>query len=334
MPIRQPGIHIGNQRLTKALDFFKLFFTIELVNTMCNHTNVFAWMEILNKPTYGDSTGAWSEVTVEEMYRFIAVLIFMGFVDVKTLCRYWSTGTLYHGLWTRRLMKRDRFKAILSMLHVAEPGRNNNDKLRCVRPLLDHMKMKCKDLYQPEENVTVDERMVKSKGRSGIRQFVKGKPIRFGFKLWVLADMAGYTLDFDVYTGRRNQAGQHGLAYDVVVNLCQHLANQGYRVYFDCFFTSPILIQDLFTMGLLACGACQLTRRGIPNDLKDRMWGTAALRGHMRFLRQGILLFVQWKDSKACILTFCYPTSNNNFLLLSELKKCLTHEYITENMFI
>jgi hypothetical protein len=44
--------------------------------------------------------------------------------------------------------------------------------------------------------------MVKSKGRSGMRQFIKDKPTRWGFKLWVLAESStGYTIDFNVYTG-------------------------------------------------------------------------------------------------------------------------------------
>ena len=58
------------------------------------------------------------------------------------------------------------------------------------------------DFYQPDRNVSIDERMVKSKARSGIRQYIKDKPTKWGFKLWVLADsQSGYTVDFNVYTG-------------------------------------------------------------------------------------------------------------------------------------
>ena len=61
----------------------------------------------------------------------------------------------------------------------------------------------CQEYYQADVHVSVDERMVKSKGRSGIRQFVANKPTRFGFKVWVLAESGtGYTLDFNVYTGK------------------------------------------------------------------------------------------------------------------------------------
>ena len=61
--------------------------------------------------------------------------------------------------------------------------------------------------------------MVKSKHRSGIRQYIKNKPTTWGIKLWVLAQSAnGYTYDFDVYTGRRSEeeCSEYGFCYDVV----------------------------------------------------------------------------------------------------------------------
>lgn len=91
-----------------------------------------------------------------------------------------------------------RFKAILGMLHVSDPSVNDAaDKLSKIRLLLDHMTQKCKSLYQADVYVSVDERMVKSRGRSGIRQFIANKPVRFGFKLWCLCESStGYTIDF------------------------------------------------------------------------------------------------------------------------------------------
>ena len=44
--------------------------------------------------------------------------------------------------------------------------------------------------------------MVKSKRSSRIRQYIKNKPVKFGIKLWVLAESStGYTTDFDTYAG-------------------------------------------------------------------------------------------------------------------------------------
>jgi hypothetical protein len=55
------------------------------------------------------------------------------FGNLSLFVSYWSTKTLYHGLWARSIMSRDRFKALLAMLHVVEPCTDNEqDKLRKV----------------------------------------------------------------------------------------------------------------------------------------------------------------------------------------------------------
>ena len=140
---------------------------------LCDHTNLYGWLQVLTKPSYADKDGGWDDVDAEEMYRFLGLIIFMGIVKVSSLHKYWSTSSLYHGLWARHFMSRDRFKALLGMLHVTDPAHvDDGDKLRKIRPLLEYIRSKCQDLYQAKVNVAVDERMVKSKGRSGIRQCV------------------------------------------------------------------------------------------------------------------------------------------------------------------
>ena len=64
-------------------------------------------------------------------------------------------------------------------------------------------------LYQPYENVSVDERTVCNRGHFTFRQFIKDKPTRWVIKLWVLADSKnGNNYDFEVYTGKRTRVSQ------------------------------------------------------------------------------------------------------------------------------
>ena len=73
-------------------------------------------------------------------------------------------------------MPRNRFRALMAFLHVVDPSNEpDGNKLRKINSLLEFFKDRCKELYQPRRNVTVDERMVKSRHRSGIRQFNKHK---------------------------------------------------------------------------------------------------------------------------------------------------------------
>ena len=81
-----------------------------------------------------------------------------------------------------------------------------DDKLTRVQPLIDHVRRVSQDIFQPYEKIAVDERpMVRSKHNfSDIRQFMKDKPVKFGIKLWALADtITGYTSIFLSIWGKK-----------------------------------------------------------------------------------------------------------------------------------
>ena len=85
-PSRTPGLHdIGRitcGSMTKAIDFFKLFFTIEILNEICVHTNAYAWINILNKSSYANSDGTWNEMDVQELRRLIGLLVYFGLIMI------------------------------------------------------------------------------------------------------------------------------------------------------------------------------------------------------------------------------------------------------------
>lgn len=86
-------------------------------------------------------------------------------------------------------MPRIRFRALMSLLHVVDPATETpGDKLHKIQSFIDDFKSKCLSLYQRRQQVAIDERMVKSRHRSGICQYIKDKPTKWGLKLWVLAD--------------------------------------------------------------------------------------------------------------------------------------------------
>ena len=50
--------------------------------------------------SYAKSDGSWEETTPDEIRKLIAALIYFGLVRVGTsIDQYWSTKTLFHGLW-------------------------------------------------------------------------------------------------------------------------------------------------------------------------------------------------------------------------------------------
>ena len=71
-----------------------------------------------------------------------------------------------------------------------------------VRPLLKIINENFKKFKVFESELAVDEMIVKYYGRHGQKQFIRGKPIRFGYKLWALCGVSGYCYNFDLYTGK------------------------------------------------------------------------------------------------------------------------------------
>ena len=49
-------------------------------------------------PSYGDSVKAWLEVTPTVFYRFLGLLVYMGFTELPDLHRYWGAKSLQGSL--------------------------------------------------------------------------------------------------------------------------------------------------------------------------------------------------------------------------------------------
>ena len=80
------------------------------------------------------------------------------------------------------------------------------------------------EVYAVGQNVSIDEAMIPFKGRSALKQYLALKPIKRGFKVWVLADsVTGYASKFEVYTGKKGNAVEEKLGEAVVKRLSSHL---------------------------------------------------------------------------------------------------------------
>ena len=114
-PLRNSGNQLPPDLVPESeLDFFQLFLSDETIDKIVEYTNEYAWLKIVDKPYYAKSDGSWEEVTHDDIKKFIAFLIYAGLVPVTKYTLYWSTASLYKGLWARAFFSRDRFMAIAS----------------------------------------------------------------------------------------------------------------------------------------------------------------------------------------------------------------------------
>lgn len=78
----------------------------------------------------------------------------------------------------------------------------------------------------------------------------------------------GFVSDFQVYTGKKEEAAEKGLGSKVVKGLSEKLYGSYHHVYFDNFYASVDLAFDLFRSGLYSCGTLR-TNFGFPTALKS-----------------------------------------------------------------
>ena len=223
----------------------------------------------------------------------------MSYHHLPAVKHYWSTSSDLEVLPIKKAMTRETFKFILGNLHVNDNhkmDKTNPDKLYKIRPLLDHLNSKFVERSHPE-NLSLDESMIKFKGRSSLKQYNPMKPIKRGYKIWCLSDNDGYIYKFQVYVGKTNEKenNKFGVGGRVVVDLTKHLEGKYHKVYFDNFFSSVPLCEYLHCNGILACGTIRSNRKGLPELVADKEMN----RGDYdyRSTSSGITIF-KWKDTK------------------------------------
>ena len=129
-----------------------------------------------------------------------------------------------------------------------------------------------------------------------MKQYLPKKPVKRGFKVWVMADSEdGYFLDVQVYVGRECCSNEEkGLGKRVVLKLTEPLAGRHHHVFCDNFFSSPSLFIELLSRGTYACGTVRLHRKGIPIDLRH----ARLAKGEIRIRQSGNLTITLWRDKR------------------------------------
>ena len=198
-----------------------------------------------NKPQF--------KVTLEELKNFIR-LIFLSGYNIRLAERdYWSVDPDLRCDTFCETMSRNQFFEIKLFLHAADNQTLSQSRMAKVEPLYDLLNEKLQQFGIANEKLSIDESMVPYHG--SCKQFIRAKPIRFGYKLWVLASTTGVPYKIEIYQERTNQGSDEPLGAGVVKNtleICKNLKD--HSVYFDNFFLSYSLICDLATWGFMATG--------------------------------------------------------------------------------
>ncbi|XP_046987117.1 piggyBac transposable element-derived protein 4-like [Schistocerca americana] len=182
----------------EPIDIFEKIFPKELVQLIVFQTNLYATQ----------SGKSFTPTTDNEIRTFLGINILMGIKRMPAYRDYWSSAPELHDRYIASLMAVNRFGWLLRNIHLndntlhPEKGHPGYDKLYKLRPVIKILSESFSKCYQPSKHLAIDESMIKFKGRNSMKQYMRDKPIKRGYKVWMLCDKTSYNLKFDIYTGK------------------------------------------------------------------------------------------------------------------------------------
>lgn len=136
-------------------------------------------------------------------------------------------------------------------------------------------------------------------GRHNCKMFIRGKPIRFGFKYWCLCSDSGFLFFADPYAGSSSPYDKTiGLGASVVLKLLEAVQHpENYAIFFDNFFSSYYLFCLLNERRFRAVGTVRSNRLRGGNE---KLATGRNLKKHAYdycFAKHNKLFVARWQDN-------------------------------------
>lgn len=301
----KPSVNFDS-KLT-PVETFNKFFPQTIYSLVAEQTNLYAsqCFDVTTDIPKRSRLHSWKDITENHVKAFIATQIGMGMVDKATEESYfqdsfWLTKTPAF----TKIFSRDSYQLIKSFLHFNDnaeqkpKGDPEYDPLYKVRPLIDIVADKYVEFYEPGESLSVDESMLKFKGRLSFKQYLPSKPsTKWGIKIWSLCDSkTGYLLKFKIYTGKESENVAEGLGSRVVKSLLAGYEFTNRTVYMDNFYTGVTLFHDMIELGLGACGTVRANRKHLPEEMKTLKKKKGELP-HVWVTNDNTFISCTWQDT-------------------------------------
>ncbi|XP_068240322.1 piggyBac transposable element-derived protein 3-like [Palaemon carinicauda] len=290
--VQQPNEEIDKlkEKVNNPVDCINLFWTEQWIEELCHQSTIYAEQKSLSK----------DHITPQNMKIFLSVLILSGYNKLPYRRMYWSeTPDVFNNLVSESI-RRDTFDKILRSLHFADNMKMTDDRFYKVRPLFQHLNSVSNLQFQQEFH-SIDEIMIPYYGKHGAKQFIRGKPVRFGFKVWAACTSDGSLLYCEPYCGSDTKIPDIGLGQgpNVVVEMSnKNNLQAGQHAVFDNLFTSLPLLENLANRGIGGTGTLREDRlHGAPLMEKKEM-EKKKYRGYMEEAFTGSTSVVKWKDNK------------------------------------
>ncbi|XP_050310762.1 piggyBac transposable element-derived protein 4-like [Anthonomus grandis grandis] len=147
-----------------------------------------------------------AKTSEDELKAFFGLLYFQGVFKSghEDLRSMWCTDGIGRDIF-RATISLARFSFLLCCLRFDDlqtrKERIKLDKLAPISEVFNTFVDNAPEMYNPGDNVTLDEMLVPFRGRCGFRMYIPSKPAKYGLKVQILADSkTHYMLNAEIYT--------------------------------------------------------------------------------------------------------------------------------------
>ena len=157
---------------------FKLCFDNDTMKLICIESMKHAAQK-------GDSRFTLS---VDDLFKYFGILLFSGYNKMPFRRMYWQTRPDANCYFASQSISRNKFEKIHQFLLFNDNSNiDETYKVFKIRPLLIHLNDFFHQSFLPlSKSYSLDEAMEPYYGHHAMKQFIRGKPIRYGFKFWRL----------------------------------------------------------------------------------------------------------------------------------------------------
>ena len=155
------------------------------MDTIVLQSKLYALQKNINKPL---------NLEDKELKKWLGLILYFSISKLPNTRMHWAKNLSPLTDYEAEVMSRDLFEIIKYCLHLADnteaalPGTANYDPIYKVRPLITHLRKKFQDIPK-YQNLCIDEQMVPYKGKTKLKQYIPNKPKKFGYKLFILAQV-------------------------------------------------------------------------------------------------------------------------------------------------
>ncbi|XP_050452209.1 piggyBac transposable element-derived protein 4-like [Cataglyphis hispanica] len=235
---RTSKINIPFGQSVTVLQMINEILTEDFWQIIVTETNRYASQILRNKThklkKYEDN---WRDTNLDEIKAYFALCILMSQVKKNSLQSYWSKRSIIETPIFRKIMPFWRFSQLSRFLHFSnnDVEDHNNDRLWKLRSIIDYFNEKFKTIYTPEEDLSLDESLMKYTGRMAYKQYNPSKRARFGVKFYKLCkSKSGYCIQFKIYTGQDiNKNADTSASESVTMFMCTTISGYGHTLFLD-----------------------------------------------------------------------------------------------------